>query len=233
MNRAVMRSNVTLDARRSILATTAVLCSALLAGGSGGDLFAWPGRQAPGEQIDRIVAVVGGEIITLSDVRGCLALGLVEVDGPGDPVRLALEELIDRRLILNEVERYAPPEPDPAALHAAMERVQAGLGPGEGRPARLAAAGFDEGRLRAFLRDELRIRHYLDQRFAAVPQPSDQDLIQYFRQHEATFARDGLTSPFAAVREDVRARLVADRREQFVRDWIASLRRRSEISVRY
>jgi hypothetical protein len=210
-----------------------VLCSALLMTGPAADLSARPVRQVTGEWIDRILAVVAGDIITLSDVRGCLALGLVEEGGPDDPVRAGLERLIDRRLVLNEVERYAPPEPDEAAVEAELASVRARLGPRDEWPGRLQAAGFDEARLRAFLRDELRIRRYLDQRFASAPQPSDQDLVQYFRQHEADFARDGVTPPFADVREDVRARVVAGRRDQLVRDWVASLRRRSDISVRY
>ena len=66
--------------------------------------------------IDRVLAVVGGQIITLSDVNAALRFGLVPADVSTDPVDAALQRLIDRRLMLAEVERYAPPEPSPASL---------------------------------------------------------------------------------------------------------------------
>ena len=56
---------------------------------------------ASAEVIDRIVAVVGGQIISKSDVDVAVALGLAA----------NLQELIDRTLMLKEVRRVAPPDP--------------------------------------------------------------------------------------------------------------------------
>jgi hypothetical protein len=67
---------------------------------------------ASAEIIDRILAVVDREIITLSDVNGAIRLGLVDVPlGTIDATQAALDRRIERRLTLTEVERYAPPEP--------------------------------------------------------------------------------------------------------------------------
>jgi len=52
--------------------------------------------------VERTVAIVGGAVITLSDVRTALALGLVESSGP-DAERVATTRLIDRWLVLHEV----------------------------------------------------------------------------------------------------------------------------------
>ena len=68
------------------------------------------------ETIDRVLAIVAGQLITLSDVTAARELGL---DGAAsqtraaDPVRAVLNTLIDRELVLAEVERYAPSEPLP------------------------------------------------------------------------------------------------------------------------
>ena len=65
---------------------------------------------ASAEVIDRVMAIVDGHLITLSDVRRAMTLHLVDRDGPPAGEAAALERLIDRMLILQEVERYAPRE---------------------------------------------------------------------------------------------------------------------------
>jgi hypothetical protein len=134
----------------------AALLSVLLASG--------PGRA---ETIDRVLAVVAGQVITLSDVTAARDLRLESSDGAADPVRAVLSKLIDRELMLAEVERYAPAEPTADAVEREMARVRARFAsPGELADA-LARSGIDERHLRETLRQNLRIRAYLDQRFAA------------------------------------------------------------------
>ena len=69
---------------------------------------------ARGEVIDRVLAILPGEIITLSDVEAALDLGLVEVPAGADRLAGGLTAVIDRVLMLNEVRRVTPPEPSPA-----------------------------------------------------------------------------------------------------------------------
>jgi hypothetical protein len=118
------------------------------------------------EVIDRVLAVVAGELIMQSDVRAGRELGLVATGDAADPDRAVLSQLIDRALILDEVERYAPPEPAAEAIDRAFRGVRAKFASDEAFEAALARVGFDEPQLRAVLRQNLRIRAYLDQRFA-------------------------------------------------------------------
>jgi hypothetical protein len=60
------------------------------------------------EMLDRVLARVEGEPITLSDARAALALGIVENVEGVDPILSALRQLIERRLVLLEVARFAP-----------------------------------------------------------------------------------------------------------------------------
>ena len=120
------------------------------------------------ETIDRVLAVVNGNLITLSDVAAARELGLVSPGNVADPIRAILSSLIDRTLQLNEVERYAPPEPTADALDRQMETVRARFPTGAAFEAALARSGVDLQRLREMLRDNLRIRAYLDQRFVSA-----------------------------------------------------------------
>ena len=117
------------------------------------------------ETIDRVLALVAGQLITLTDVTAARDLGLVPVTGGDDPVRAVLSKLIDRELILAEVDRYAPPEPGAPAIDREVERVRARFPSAEAFAATLARSGIDEKHLRETVREDLRIRAYLDQRF--------------------------------------------------------------------
>jgi hypothetical protein len=118
------------------------------------------------EVIDRVFAVVAGDLIMQSDVRAARELGLVTPGNTADPDRAVLAQLIDRALILDEVERYAPPEPSADALDRAFADVRARFSSAETFAGALSRAGFDERQLRAILRQNLRIKTYLDQRFS-------------------------------------------------------------------
>jgi hypothetical protein len=119
------------------------------------------------EVIDRVLAVVAGDIILLSDVKAARELGLVEVAGTVDPDREALTRLIDRSLMLAEADRYAPPEPTAQAVDAALAALRDRTGSAQAFETALRRGGLDETQLRAILRENLRIREYLNQRFAA------------------------------------------------------------------
>ncbi|HZP46971.1 MAG TPA: hypothetical protein VFB07_00425 [Vicinamibacterales bacterium] len=118
------------------------------------------------EVIDRILAVVGGDLITLTDVTAARDLGLQTPGAAADPTRAILSKLIDRELVLAEVERYGPPEPATAAIDAQVRDVRARFASTSDYVEALQRSGIDEAHLRETLRQDLLIREYEDQRFA-------------------------------------------------------------------
>jgi hypothetical protein len=144
------------DCRSRLAAGGALVVVMLLASGAGA------------ETIDRVLAVVAGQLITLTDVRAAIDLRLQTTDGSADPVRTVLTKLIDRELIMAEVDRYAPPEPTADAVDREVQRVRARFESQDALTAALARSGIDDKHLRETLRQELRMRAYLDQRFTAA-----------------------------------------------------------------
>jgi hypothetical protein len=118
------------------------------------------------ETIDRILAVAAGQLIMMSDVTGAIDLGLQSTDGASDPVRAVLTKLIDRELVLAEVDRYAPPEPTAEAVDRELQRVRQRFSSPDAFDSALARSGIDDTHLRETLRQDLRMRAYLDQRFS-------------------------------------------------------------------
>jgi hypothetical protein len=189
-------------------------------------------RAAGAEIIDRTLAVVGGEIVLLSDANAAVKFGLIEVPAIGDEagLRAALHALVDRQLQLFEVNRYLPPEPAASAIDARVDAIRARLGEAGFRAA-LAETGMAEAQVRSRIRDNLRIESYRAQRFGAALQPTDDDLLRYYRANEATFTRNGVLPPFDDVRAAVRDQLVRERSGALIAEWLDTLRRRTEIQI--
>lgn len=124
---------------------------------------------AVAETIDRVLAVVAGQLIMLSDVNAVRELGIVNarVDST-DPTGEVLARLIDRELMLAEVDRYAPPEPDPAAIDRDVAVVRDRFPTEKAFNDVLTRSGYDLTHVREIVRQNLRLRAYLDQRFATT-----------------------------------------------------------------
>jgi hypothetical protein len=188
---------------------------------------------AGAEIIDRIMAVVSGRLVLLSDVMAAIELGLVSTAGAADPKAAALTALVERQLQLAEVDRYGPPEPAADAVDRRIAEAQATVGGAEALTRALDAAGLTETQLRAHLRDDFRLQAYVSQRFAPTDQPTEDDLVAYYREHEAAFTRAGVLRPFEDVRGEVARDLAEERRRRLVAAWIEGLRRRADVSVLY
>ena len=180
-----------------------------------------------GQQLlDRTLALVSGQPITLSDVRGAVALGLIE-GRPGDEaVPAATDRLVDRALILREVQRYAPPMPAESAVDARLAEIRDRVGPAEWMRA-LERFALTEARLRAWVRDDLRAQAYLAQRFASASTPTDGEVAAAYNRGRAEFERQGIT--FEQAMPALRERLAESRRAELTADWLADLRRRTDI----
>jgi hypothetical protein len=122
------------------------------------------------ETIDRIMAVVGGQPITQSDGHAALLFGFVDPPpGTRDPLAHALDRLIDRTLMLAEVDRFQPPEPAPVEIALRVTQLEQRAGSPEAFAKALMITGLTRELLQRRIRDDLRITTYLNQRFGGDP----------------------------------------------------------------
>jgi hypothetical protein len=163
------------------------------------------------EIIDRVLAILPGQIVTQSDVQAAVDLGLVEVAEAEDRQAAALSALIDRVLMLNEVRRVIPPEPSESAIDARVARIRQRFESSAVLARVLAASGVDERVLRVYAADDLRLASYLEERFSAASQPTDQEVLQ--------------------AGEGSRQRLADERRRTLITAWTAELRRRADVTI--
>ena len=188
------------------------------------------GRAASAQElIDHVVARVEGYAITLTDVEAALGLGVIQVPPGADRIAAGTQQMVDRQLLLAEVQRFPPPEPDPLAVTREIARLKMIAGPG--LPALMQSAGLTDERIRDIARDNLRILAYLDERFGATVQVSDEEAAKYYRDHEAEFTRGGDLTPFDEAEPVARQRASAERRRATIDQWLRDLRARADISI--
>lgn len=179
--------------------------------------------------IERTLALVGSQAITLNDARAAIALGLITVPQGADPIASATTQLVDRELVLREVQRYAPPAPDDNVVTTRLEEIRARNAAPRAMESVLQAHGFTEARLRAWVRDDLRTEAYLAQRFASASLPSDAEVSAAYTRQRAEFDQAGQT--FAQAAPIVRERLIEARRSELIADWLSELRRRTDVVI--
>jgi hypothetical protein len=197
---------------------------------------------AQAQVLDRLVAIVGDQAITLSDVRAAREMGLVGglvgrlAGGPVAPSTELTDEtivskLVERELMRAEVERFGMPQPPADVLDARVQAVRGRFASPSSWTAALETCGLSELRLRAWLADDWRIDQYLQQRFDAAAQPTDEEVLQYYQSREREFAVDGRPRAFEEVQDEARRRLTDARRRTLVDEWLTGLRRRTEIVI--
>ena len=183
--------------------------------------------------VDRVIAVVSGSVIMLSDARAALALGQFDAGDAADPVASAMRWLIDRRLVLDEAGRGERIDVDAAALDEAVAQVRLRFGSGDEYRRALEGLGLDESGVRRLVRDTMMARLYVEGRFDSALPATDEELRAFYERDKARFVLNGRQLSFEEALDDVTAGLRRERRRQAVTSWMDRLRRRADIREVY
>ena len=183
------------------------------------------GSASAQQLLDRVLARIGTEAITQTDVQTLVEFGLIDATSPTGPA--AVRQAIERQLVLREVARFPPPESPVAVVEQQLAAMRARVG--DRLDAVMRANGVDQARLLALARDALRIRQYVDQRFALSTQVSEEEARKYFEGHRDRFTRNGEALTFEQAAAEARQGALAERQARAVAQWLQDLRARSEV----
>jgi len=176
--------------------------------------------------LDRVVARVNGSVILLSDVRAAVLFGLV--DGPAESED-AVEQMVQRALLVEEVNRFPPPEPTAEAIESELARLRTRAGVSSDEVER--TTGLTPDNVRLLARDRLRIQGYIDQRFGLTVPLTDEQVLQYYRAHPEEFTTNGQLTPFERAQGLVRERAGLEQRQRTISQWLGDLRARADVST--
>lgn len=188
------------------------------------------------EIINRIAAVVEGQVVTTSAIERIASANLIPVR-PGESAedyrRRILEESIEFILQRRDAERFGLKDVHPEDVDARIERR---MPVGESREqmlARLAGVGMNEEELRSLIQQRLQVEAYIQERFAPLIFVSLEEIEVYYHGTWSQQKRDEGESvpPLAAVREQLRELLRAERLAAEVRRWTDQLRLRANVDI--
>lgn len=144
-------------------------------------VLAWPSQAQV--VIDRVVAVVNGDVITQSDLRAARTLRLV----PDESDAATVQRIIDRRLALAELQRFQAPAAPASEVEARRQVWAASLG-GQSVDDLLARAGVESWFVERWIADDVRLEQYIAQRFAALTEDRRAAAITAWRESLRTRA---------------------------------------------
>lgn len=185
----------------------------------------WPQPGSRGEVLDRVVAVVEGEVMTRSMLAFETRVALVARGGQRaaeeqpdlEAMRAALPVLIGEKLAQAEAERLAVFEVEATEVDAALQTFKRQLAPTR-LDAFLESADITPGELLAMLRRRLRVERYFARRFESEGRATPQEVEAWVSLHAQEL---GDTSQ-PELREAVRQQLA---REHFAQRVQRELRR--------
>jgi peptidyl-prolyl cis-trans isomerase SurA len=185
---------------------------------------------ARAEIVDRVVAVIDRDVITLSEaeqasefraLRGQDALLLEDL----------VERLIESRLIEREVGRYPEEAVPEQQVDAAVDSLEASLPSPTAFSAALSARGLTEEELALLIRRQLTIQRYLESRFRPLVFVTDDEVERYYDNvllPDVTAAGES-PPPLASVEGGIRRILEERVFNQRIDEWIARLKSRSRV----
>jgi len=187
-----------------------------------------------GEVVDRIVAVVNDEVITLTDVNIILKFDLLEgLEGSQEEETRGkiLDRLINQKLVIQLAsERITVAEEElEASLSDVVQRIDPDLA-----GTALLQFGLDWDDLKSYLREKLLFQKIISQRFNRGVIVSIDEIERYYEQVYVPSQREKNLSPqpMIEVLDQIEKDLQRERVEDQVQEWIDNLKRQANIQIK-
>lgn len=179
--------------------------------------------------LDRVIAAVNNDVITLSDLRQAVAFNIA-VSGKGAGRQAAaeiLEGLVNGKLLLQEAYRLQLVEVTDAEVSAEEERFRSRLG-GDAAAARvLSGAGISPARLRRMLGERLVVERFVERKIELYARVSREDVQSYYDEHRDEFPGRRL----AEARKEIESLLSRQLAMRQLDDYVAELRARASLFI--
>src|SRR3990172_10129247 len=140
-----------------------------------------PGALARAELVDRIVAIIDREVVTLSEAEQASEIARARPGAAAPPLVSVVERLIESRLVEREVERFTGEPVSPELVDGALREVRARFSSETAFLEMLARNGLSEEELRATLRKPIGVAQYLEQRFRPLTFVTEGQIEVYYR----------------------------------------------------
>jgi parvulin-like peptidyl-prolyl isomerase len=185
------------------------------------------------QTVDRIVAVVNEEVITLTDIQIAEAFGLWEDEMGGDTENLRqriLEKMIEQKVVIQlsgEDISLTTEEMDEFLM-----RITQRLG-ADGMEDRLMFFGLEQEDLKDCIREKISYQTILEKRFSKVNPVSLRDIEDYYHESYVPAQKDkGIEpQPMMDILDELESAIKQDKMKAQIEDWIRKLKEKSDIQI--
>lgn len=183
--------------------------------------------------VDRIVATVEGEVITLSEVRELGAFNRLAGQSQLSDHEL-LQRLIHQWIVVSEATASRFPPSSQAQLDLAYNQLLQEFSSPEAYRARLRELGLDEAAVRRQLERQLLLARYLDQKYRFLVRIEEPSVEAYYREEFSPRmqARGQKPPPLDSVRGQIREILTQQEITRLAERWLEESRARLRIELR-
>jgi len=187
-----------------------------------------PGALSRAELVDRIVAIIDREVVTLSEAEQASEIARART-GASAPLVSVVERLIESRLVEREVERFTGEPLSPEIVDGALQEVHARFSSETAFQEMLARNGLSEEELRATLRRQIGVAQYLERRFRPLTFVTEEQIEAYYRDELMPSLQGRPLPELSEVSESIRRVLEERAFNARVEEWIESLKGRTRI----
>jgi hypothetical protein len=185
--------------------------------------------------VDRIAAVIDGQVLTVSEIAQMVELRFFPRlgDSEDDYRREVLDALIAQALRYRDVERFGAQDIPADTIEARVVEIQRRFPSETEFAAALARAELTADELRALVKRQLQVEAYIQERFAPLVFVTNEEIDEYYRGAWREQRRErGLAVPaLAEVRDEVRSALRLSRLQVEIDKWTSQLRARANVDV--
>jgi peptidyl-prolyl cis-trans isomerase SurA len=179
------------------------------------------------ELVDRIVASVNNDVITLSELRQTVAINAL-AGRQENGRRMAaetLEGLVNRKLLLQEAYRLRFADVTDQDIAAERRKFQSRFGSDEEYRVFLQSAEISEEQLDRMLGERLLVKRFVQRKIELYVRVNREDVEAYFRDHAAEFGG----RRFSEVQQQITDLLAGQQIGQQLDAYTAELRGRADI----
>lgn len=181
------------------------------------------------ELVDRIVAIVDQDVITLSEAERAQQIAELRALA-GTSLPEIVDRLIEQRLVEREVERFSS-EPVPEELvDRAFAEVRDRFPSDAEFLGAVSELGVSTDELKAELRRQIRVTQYLEKRFRALTYVSVEEVTRFFEEELLPELPPGAAPPDPNEHAEAARTILAERKfNERVEQWIGELTSRARI----
>jgi parvulin-like peptidyl-prolyl isomerase len=198
-------------------------------------LIAWQATSAA-VVLDRVAVVVGLRAVKTSDIdrdlRASQFLNRQKLDLSDAARKRVAERLAEQELIRQEIRTGRYSQPTSADVDAFLARIRQDRFGGSDEKLRSALAqyGLTPEAFREYLRFQLMVLRFIDERFRPGVLVTDEDVKAYYDEHRAELVRENPKSnTLEALTPKVRDLLTGERVNEAFEEWLNQVRRQTRV----